>query len=183
MIEDQQHPKRCGHAVGKSVVCREEAMSRIQAAVDARHEYGLDILVIARTDARQTHGFTEAVQRCQQFCAIGADITFLEAPETLQEMREYCQQVPGYKMANMLARGKTPSCTPSQLQVYQALVSYKSPGPKCPKSTAIGVCIQGNEPIHPLRKSHPPFWGIVANSQKHREAKQPQGNDKKLSKN
>jgi 2-methylisocitrate lyase-like PEP mutase family enzyme len=116
MIEDQQHPKRCGHAVGKSVVCREEAMSRIQAAVDARHEYGLDILVIARTDARQTHGFTEAVQRCQQFCAIGADITFLEAPETLQEMRQYCQQVPGYKMANMLARGKTPSCTPSQLQ-------------------------------------------------------------------
>lgn len=107
MIEDQISPKRCGHTPGKAVIGREEAYARIQAAVDARNE-GADILILARTDARATHGIEEAIARCQQFREIGADITFLEAPESVAEMTLYCQQVEGPKMANLIEQGKTP---------------------------------------------------------------------------
>ena len=107
MLEDQVAPKRCGHTQGKSVVSRNEAAMRIQAAVDARNE-GADILIMARTDARATHGLNEAIARTQLFHEIGADINFLEAPESLQEMQQYCQSTPGYKLANLIEHGKTP---------------------------------------------------------------------------
>jgi 2-methylisocitrate lyase-like PEP mutase family enzyme len=107
MIEDQVMPKRCGHTVGKAVVDRKEALQRIQAAVDARNE-GADILIMARTDARAGHGLNEAIDRCMGFVELGADITFLEAPESEEELRTYCQEVPGPKMANLLENGKTP---------------------------------------------------------------------------
>lgn len=115
MIEDQVWPKRCGHTSGKQVVARGEALSRIQAAVDAR-EAGAEILILARTDARATHGLDEALERARRFAEAGADITFLEAPESEAEMRMYCEQVPGRKMANMLEHGKTPILPPERLQ-------------------------------------------------------------------
>lgn len=114
MIEDQAWPKRCGHTEGKQTVNRQEAFSRIQAAVDAKNE-GADILVMARTDANATEGFEEAVLRARTFFELGADITFLEAPKNDHEMRAYCKSVPGPKMANMLEQGKTPLLSPSQL--------------------------------------------------------------------
>lgn len=107
MIEDQFMPKRCGHTRGKTVVAREDALLRIQAAVDARNE-GTDILIMARTDARATDGLDEAIARCQAFAQIGADITFLEAPLSEDEMRRYCAEVPGRKMVNLIESGKTP---------------------------------------------------------------------------
>lgn len=107
MLEDQVSPKRCGHTRGKSVVDRDEALLRIRAAVDARDE-GADILIMARTDARATHGLDEAIERCQTFVELGADITFLEAPESIDEMQRYCREVPGYKMVNLIEHGKTP---------------------------------------------------------------------------
>jgi 2-methylisocitrate lyase-like PEP mutase family enzyme len=107
MLEDQVSPKRCGHTQGKSVVGRDEAMIRIQAAVDARNE-GADILIMARTDARATDGLYEAITRARLFHELGADINFLEAPESIDEMRRYCEEVPGYKVANLIERGKTP---------------------------------------------------------------------------
>ena len=112
MLEDQVSPKRCGHTRGKAVVSRDEAFARIQAAVDARSE-GDDILIMARTDARATAGLDEAIERCRIFREIGADITFLEAPESEQEMIRYCESVEGPKMANMIEHGKTP-VLPSQ---------------------------------------------------------------------
>lgn len=75
MLEDQKAPKRCGHTRGKSVVAREEAFTRIRAAVDAREE-GADILIMARTDARASLGLNEAIDRCKFFRDLGADITF-----------------------------------------------------------------------------------------------------------
>jgi len=120
MVEDQVMPKRCGHTKGKVVVSREEAFSRIQAAIDARNE-GLDILIMARTDSRATHDLDEAIFRTKEFARLGADITFLEAPESEQEMREYCNSVPGPKMANMIEHGKTPVLPPEQL----ADIGYK----------------------------------------------------------
>ena len=120
MIEDQLAPKRCGHVEGKRVVSRGEAVARVVAAVDAKREIarqnGLDILIMARTDARHTHGLEEALDRCRAFVEAGADITFLEAPRSEVEMRRYTQEVRGWKMANMLENGVTPVLPPSHLQ-------------------------------------------------------------------
>jgi 2-methylisocitrate lyase-like PEP mutase family enzyme len=115
MIEDQQMPKRCGHTAGKQVVDRQEALARIRAAVEARNR-GADILVMARTDARATCGLNEALARCNAFVELGADITFLEAPQSEQEMRIYCREVPGPKMANLVEHGKTPILPHPQLE-------------------------------------------------------------------
>ena len=118
MLEDQVAPKRCGHTAGKAVVGRDEALTRIRAAVDARDEGAdiLDILIMARTDARACISLDEAIERCRLFREIGADITFLEAPLNESEMRRYCEEVEGPKMANLIEGGKTPNLPPSQLE-------------------------------------------------------------------
>jgi len=115
MIEDQVIPKRCGHTSGKQVVARGEALTRLQAALDAR-DAGADILVMARTDARGPLGFDEALERARLFAERGADITFLEAPEDADEMGRYCREVPGPKMANMIEHGRTPVLPPAELE-------------------------------------------------------------------
>lgn len=115
MIEDQVAPKRCGHTRGKQTVDRGEAFARVQAAVDAR-EAGADILIMARTDANATEGFEEAMQRARTFTEIGFDITFLEAPLDEEQMRAYCDGVPGPKMANMVEQGDTPMLSPKALE-------------------------------------------------------------------
>lgn len=115
LIEDQVSPKRCGHTTGKAVVDREEAFNRIRAAVDARREGNFDIVILARTDARATHSLEEAIARCQEFVRLGADITFLEAPRSVEEMKAFCEQVPGPKLANMVEMGMTPVLLPEEL--------------------------------------------------------------------
>jgi 2-methylisocitrate lyase-like PEP mutase family enzyme len=124
MLEDQVAPKRCGHTEGKSVVGRDEALTRVRAAVDVR-DAGDEILIMARTDARAIHGLDEAIARCQAFRALGADITFLEAPVSEEEMRRYCVEVDGPKMANLIEGGKTPLLPPSRLeQIGYAIAVY-----------------------------------------------------------
>ena len=89
MIEDQKSPKRCGHTLGKEVVDRKTAVSRLQAAIEARKEAvadGKDIVIMARTDARATHGLEEALERSKIFADMGADILFVEAPSSVDEM-------------------------------------------------------------------------------------------------
>lgn len=107
MIEDQVAPKRCGHTRGKSVVDADEAFKRIRAAVDARDQ-GQDILILARTDARHQHGIDEAIRRARVFAELGADILFVEAPHSEQEMRRICRELPGPVMANLVEGGDTP---------------------------------------------------------------------------
>jgi 2-methylisocitrate lyase-like PEP mutase family enzyme len=106
MIEDQVSPKKCGHTRGKQVISRDEARMKIRAAVDARAD--ADILIMARTDARAVHGFEEALARCRDFEENGADIIFLEAPESEDEMRRFCAAMTKPCMANMVPGGKTP---------------------------------------------------------------------------
>jgi len=108
MIEDQLAPKRCGHTRGKQVVARAEAVSRVRAAVDAREEVDGDILVMARTDARATNGLEDALERCRLFSEAGADILFLEAPRSEEEMQTLCRELPGPKMVNLVEDGDTP---------------------------------------------------------------------------
>jgi 2-methylisocitrate lyase-like PEP mutase family enzyme len=115
MIEDQVSPKRCGHTRGKSVVGREEALSRVKAAVDARDE-GADILILARTDARGTDGLDEALWRAEAFADAGADMLFVEAPTSREELSEIGRRVPAYHLANMLEEGLTPICSERELE-------------------------------------------------------------------
>ena len=118
MIEDQVWPKRCGHTRGKQVVERAEAIARIRAAVDAREELrraGSDILVLARTDARATDGLEEALVRARAFAEAGADILFVEAPRSEDEMRRICAEAPGLHLANLLEDGETPLLPPAAL--------------------------------------------------------------------
>jgi len=122
MIEDQVAPKRCGHVEGKSVVPFEEAVSRVKAACDARDEYesqfgeGTGPLILARTDALKTDGFEAGIERCLAFQEAGCDMTFLEAPESIEQMQEYCRRVKGPKLANMLEQGSTPVLSPQELK-------------------------------------------------------------------
>lgn len=116
MIEDQLAPKRCGHTRGKEVVDRATATRRLKAAVDAR-EAGADLLVLARTDARAEHGLAEAIERCRIFADLGADILFLEAPQSEAEMEQLCRDLPPIpKMANIVEDGDTPELAPARLE-------------------------------------------------------------------
>jgi|ETNmetMinimDraft_25_1059894.scaffolds.fasta_scaffold02301_2 2-methylisocitrate lyase-like PEP mutase family enzyme len=115
MIEDQLAPKRCGHTQGKEVVPREEALARVRAAVDAREE-GAEILIMARTDARAPLGFDEALWRVRAFADLGADIVFLEAPQSESELEQTCRDVPAPGMANLVEGGETPLLPPARLE-------------------------------------------------------------------
>ena len=119
MIEDQVSPKKCGHTRGKQVISRDEARMKIRAAADAKSD--ADILIMARTDARAVHGFDAALDRCRDFEEAGADIIFLEAPETENEMGRFCQAMRKPCMANTVPGGKTPVLPPAELQA----IGYK----------------------------------------------------------
>jgi 2-methylisocitrate lyase-like PEP mutase family enzyme len=120
MIEDQLAPKRCGHTRGKQVVDRAEALARVRAAVDAR-EAGADVLVMARTDARATHGLDEALWRAAAFADLGADLLFVEAPASRAEMERACATGGVPHMANMVEGGDTPVLPPAEL----AAIGYR----------------------------------------------------------
>jgi 2-methylisocitrate lyase-like PEP mutase family enzyme len=128
MIEDQVAPKRCGHTRGTAVVERGQAVARIAAAVDAREEareQGSDILILARTDARASHGLDEAIARACAFSQAGADILFVEAPRDEAEMAAVCRLAPGRHLANMLEGGATPVLPPARLQdLGYAIAAY-----------------------------------------------------------
>jgi len=115
MIEDQLAPKRCGHTHGKQVVGRAEAGARVRAAVDAR-EAGAALLIMARTDARATLGLEEALWRARAFEDLGADIVFVEAPESEAEMERICAATRVPQMANLVEGGRTPLLAPQRLE-------------------------------------------------------------------
>lgn len=105
-FEDQVAPKRCGHFSGKDVISTEEAVSKIKAAVDARTDP--DLLVMARTDAAATLGFEAAIERAQKFSEAGADILFVEAVTTADEIRALPQRLKKPQLMNMVIGGRTP---------------------------------------------------------------------------
>jgi 2-methylisocitrate lyase-like PEP mutase family enzyme len=105
-LEDQVAPKRCGHFSGKEVISTEEAVSKIKAAVDARTDP--DFMIMARTDACATQGFEAAVERAQKFAEAGADLLFVEAVTTAEEIRSLPQRLQRPQLMNMVIGGKTP---------------------------------------------------------------------------
>ena len=118
-IEDQVAPKRCGHLDGKEVVSCEEFVSKIRAAAEARRS--ADFVVIARTDARAVHGLDEAIRRANAALQAGADMAFVEAPQTLEEVALVPTRVRGPCLLNVVPGGRTP---PFDLREAQA-IGYK----------------------------------------------------------
>ena len=105
-IEDQVFPKRCGHFSGKHVIPAEEMMAKIRAAADARRDQ--DFLIVARTDARAEHGFDAAIERAAKWIEAGADVTFVEAPESLDEVKRIPTLLRVPQIINLVPGGKTP---------------------------------------------------------------------------
>ena len=105
-IEDQEFPKKCGHLEGKAVIPREDFAAKIRAAATARRDQ--DFLIIARTDARAVAGLDEAVARANAALAAGADMAFVEAPQTLEEVAAVPRLVNGPCLLNVVRGGKTP---------------------------------------------------------------------------
>jgi 2-methylisocitrate lyase-like PEP mutase family enzyme len=113
-LEDQVLPKRCGHMDGKEVVSRMEAAQKVRAAADARS--GKSFKIIARTDARATHGLDEALVRGEAFLKAGADILFIEAPRSEEELRRVAEAFKGVPLVvNLVEDGKTPQLTVAEL--------------------------------------------------------------------
>ena len=115
MLEDQVSPKRCGHMSSKHVVPADEMVAKIKAAVDARRDQ--DLTILARTDAIAVKGLAEAVERAHRCVEAGADWVFLEAPESLEQMRQIPALVSVPTLANMIPGGKTPILPASELEL------------------------------------------------------------------
>lgn len=113
-LEDQIWPKRCGHMKGKQVIPLEEQLKKLRAAMEAKKNRSF--YTVARTDARQALGLSDAITRGIAFKEAGADAVFIEAPENKQEMREISRNVPGPLVANMIERGVTPLMGPQELR-------------------------------------------------------------------
>lgn len=112
-LEDQVNPKRCGHFAGKSVVPREEMAERICAMLEARRDP--DLVLIARTDARQMEGFEAALERARLYVECGADVIFFEAPESVDELRQVPKEIDVPLVANMVEGGATPLLSAREL--------------------------------------------------------------------
>ena len=106
-LEDQVMPKKCGHFAGKAVISKSEMVGKIKAAVDAR-QHG-DFLIIARTDARAIHGLEDALDRARAYAEAGADVTFVEAPTGIDELRRIAAELPVPQIVNIVIGGKTPA--------------------------------------------------------------------------
>jgi 2-methylisocitrate lyase-like PEP mutase family enzyme len=114
-LEDQVMPKRCGHMEGKEIVSFDDSVAKIRAACEARHSP--DFKIVARTDARAVEGLDEAMRRGEAFLKAGADILFIEAPQSEDELRIVAKTFAGTPlMANMVEDGKTPWLSPAVLR-------------------------------------------------------------------
>ena len=133
-IEDQETPKKCGHTPNRRVVPLEDAVKRIEVAVEARRSKGF--LIIARTDARTGLGLDEALKRAKAFAKAGADILFVEAPESEEEFKRIGDELAGSAklLANMVPTGKSPVVAAAKLKGYGfSIAIYPSAGmgPAC----------------------------------------------------
>lgn len=105
-IEDQITPKKCGHYEGKSLISEEEMTKKIEAAMEARTDP--DFIIIARTDARAVEGLKNAIRRGRRYAEAGADMIFVEAPQSLEEIKEIANSISVPLLINMFKGGKTP---------------------------------------------------------------------------
>ncbi|MEC8164593.1 MAG: isocitrate lyase/PEP mutase family protein [Pseudomonadota bacterium] len=115
-IEDQVTPKKCGHTLGREVVPLAEMVQKIQVACDARSKE--DTLIIARTDSRTEHGLDEALRRGEAFAKAGADVVFIESPESEEELQKVGATIDAPLLANMVPNGRTPIIPSETLKAW-----------------------------------------------------------------
>ncbi|MDP1966265.1 MAG: isocitrate lyase/PEP mutase family protein [Reyranella sp.] len=115
-IEDQEMPKKCGHTPGRRVVPAEEMVLKIKVAVEARRHD--ETMIVARTDARTAHGLDEALRRAVHYEAAGADVIFVESPESEAELERIGKEVSKPLLANMVEFGKTPRVEVARLKKW-----------------------------------------------------------------
>lgn len=114
VLEDQVMPKRCGHMAGKKVIPMEEHVQKIRAAVYARKDP--DFIIIGRTDARQAHGLDDAIARAKAYAEAGADVVFVEAQESMEELERVPKEIKGVPLVvNMIEGGRTPLLSKDEL--------------------------------------------------------------------
>lgn len=113
-LEDQVWPKRCGHMKGKSVISKDDYVQKLKAAIDARKSK--DFIIVARTDSLAQYGIDEAIERGKEFQKIGADVIFIEAPKTLEEMKKITAEIDAPLLANMIEEGVTPNLPAKDLE-------------------------------------------------------------------
>jgi 2,3-dimethylmalate lyase len=114
-LEDQEFPKKCGHTEFRRVIPMEDAVRKVKVAVAAKD--GADFLIVARTDARYAHGIDDALRRAEGFLEAGADVLFVESPESLEEMRRIAETFRGANLlANMVEGGRTPFLPDRELE-------------------------------------------------------------------
>jgi len=113
-IEDQVFPKRCGHFAGKEVIPAAEMVAKVKAAVDTRRDR--DLLIIARTDAIAPEGFEAAIERAAAYHDAGADVTFVEAPTTMEQIADIRRRLPWPQLANIVLGGRTPELPNEKLK-------------------------------------------------------------------
>ena len=112
-LEDQIWPKRCGHMVGKDVIPRDDYLPKLKAAIEARK--CKDFIIVARTDARAPMGLDEAIERGKAYKKAGADVIFVEAPRTIDELKKVADEIDAPLVANMIEDGVTPTMPAEQL--------------------------------------------------------------------
>jgi len=112
-LEDQEFPKKCGHTLGRRVIPLEDMVTKIRVAADSRDS--ADFLIVARTDARTAHGLDEALRRGEAFAEAGADVLFIESPESVEEMETICARFDAPLLANMVEGGRTPVLSQAEL--------------------------------------------------------------------
>jgi 2-methylisocitrate lyase-like PEP mutase family enzyme len=113
-LEDQVFPKRCGHFAGKEVIPATDMVAKIKAAVDTRRD--ADLVIIARTDAIEPEGYAAAIERAAAYHEAGADVTFVEAPTSLEEIADIPRQLPWPQLINIVIGGRTPELPNAKLK-------------------------------------------------------------------
>jgi 2-methylisocitrate lyase-like PEP mutase family enzyme len=155
-IEDQEFPKKCGHLEGKQIIPREDWLAKIRAAAAARRDQ--DFMIIARTDARAVAGFDEAVARANAALAAGADMAFVEAPQTAEEVAAVPRLVKGACLLNVVRGGKTPD-----LDLREAeRMGYKlAIVPALLIKSVVGICDQMLAELKASHRHPPPVKEIT----------------------
>jgi len=152
-LEDQEFPKRCGHFSGKSVIDSTEMIQKIHAAVDARTDP--DLVIIARTDAIASTSFEDAMERAAAYIEAGADMTFVEAPRTKEQIAEIPKRLPVPQFINIVSGGLTPMIDLNELETMGfSMILYAN--------AALQASIAGMQNVLKHLKTHGSLEGVSA---------------------
>jgi len=165
-LEDQAFPKRCGHLPDKAVVSVEDFEQTLAAALDARSDG--DLLIVARTDARATHGLDAAIDRANRYAAAGADVIFIEAPQGVDEIERIAREVSAPLLINLVLGGLTPIESSARLQElgYAIAIHPSDPLGRATYAMLEGLCALGGANLADFLPTKPAdFFDLVGMSE------------------